>query len=161
LQRTALCAAADAARSARIESYSIRPAVDEDASALYALDHIASVSPDRRSMIDRAIREARMLVVGGDGAVAGYGIIRHEFFGRSFLELIYIAESSRGKGLGPKLIRALEQQSRSTSLFTSTNQSNTHMQHVLESLGYEASGIIHNLDPGDPELVDVKRGLRA
>ena len=57
---------------------------------------------------------------------------------------------------GPKLIEALEQQSKSTSLFTSTNQSNAHMQHVLAGLGYEPSGIIHNLDPGDPEVVYVE-----
>ncbi|MFN0205481.1 MAG: N-acetyltransferase family protein [Planctomycetota bacterium] len=143
-----------------MESYSIRPAVLEDTRGLYSLDHTALASAERRSTIDRAIREARILVVEHSGVVAGYGIISHEFYGRSFLELVYIAEPSRGKGLGPKLIRALEQQSQSTSLFTSTNQSNVHMQHVLESLGYEASGIIHNLDPGDPELVYVKHGLR-
>jgi hypothetical protein len=60
-----------------------------------------------------------------------------------------------------KLIETLEQRSRSTSMFTSTNESNLHMHHVLEHLEYVPSGIIHNLDPGDPELVYVKHGLRA
>lgn len=35
------------------------------------------------------------------------------------------------------------------------------MQHILEKLGYERSGVIHNLDPGDPEIVYVKRSVRA
>ena len=139
-----------------MEGYSIRRAVLADIPRLYVLDHVARDDADRRSSIDRAIREARSWVIEQDDLVLGYGIISHEFFGRSFLDLIYVEEQSRGQGLGPKLIEALEQQSKSPSLFTSTNQSNLHMQHVLEGLGYEPSGIIDNLDPGDPELVYVK-----
>jgi RimJ/RimL family protein N-acetyltransferase len=41
-------------------------------------------------------------------------------------------------------------------VFTSTNESNAHMRHVLEKLGYERSGIVHDLDPGDPELIYSK-----
>ncbi len=144
-----------------METWSIRQAVVADVSALYTLDHVAAVASVRRSFIDRAVREARCWVIETDGALSGYGIISHEFFGRSFIEMIYITERSRGHGLGPRLIRALELESKSASLFTSTNESNLHMQHVLEVLGYERSGTIDNLDPGDPELVYVKHGLRA
>ena len=42
-------------------------------------------------------------------------------------------------------------------LFTSTNQSNLGMQALLVRLGYEPSGIVHNLDEDDPELIYVKR----
>jgi hypothetical protein len=38
-------------------------------------------------------------------------------------------------------------------LFTSTNESNTPMRSLLREQGFEASGVIHNLDEGDPELV--------
>jgi GNAT superfamily N-acetyltransferase len=144
-----------------MEMWSIRQAVVADVSALYALDHVAAVASDRRSFIDRAVLEARCWVMDADGVLSGYGVISHEFFGRSFIELIYINERSRGQGFGPQLIRALELQSKSASLFTSTNESNLHMQHVLEVLGYERSGTIYNLDPGDPELVYVIHGLRA
>lgn len=41
----------------------------------------------------------------------------------------------------------------SQRMFTSTNQSNLKMQSLLAKLGYEPSGVIHNLDEGDPELV--------
>ncbi|WP_396150494.1 GNAT family N-acetyltransferase [Acaryochloris sp. CCMEE 5410] len=77
------------------------------------------------------------------------------------MDLIYIAEPLRSSGYGPKLLTFLEGQSQSNDLFTSTNTSNSHMQHVLEKLGYERSGVIHNLDPGDPEIVYVKRLVRA
>jgi len=144
-----------------MEGYSIRQAFPSDEGSIYTLDHMARDDYDHRSVIDRAIREARSWVIERHDVVLGYGIISHEFFGRSFLELVYSDEKYRNQGLGPKLIGALERQSKSKSLFISTNQSNVHMQRVLESLGYEPSGIIHNLDPGDPELVYVKRGLRA
>lgn len=83
------------------------------------------------------------------------------FFGRSFIDLVIIAQPLRSSGYGPKLLAFLESQSQSTDLFTSTNESNAHMQHVLEKLGYVRSGVIHNLDPGDPEIVYVKRPVGA
>ena len=100
-------------------------------------------------------------VVEMSDGIIGYGVISHRFFGRSFIDLIYIAEPLRSSGYGSELIAFLEGQSRSDDLFTSTNESNVHMQHVLEKLGYERSGVIHNLDPGDPEIVYLKRSVRA
>ena len=41
-------------------------------------------------------------------------------------------------------------------LFTSTNRSNAPMQSLLAKLGYRPSGVIENLDEGDPELVYMK-----
>ena len=42
-------------------------------------------------------------------------------------------------------------------LFTSTNKSNVPMQKLMEKLKYKKSGIVHNLDPGDPELFFFKK----
>jgi GNAT superfamily N-acetyltransferase len=139
------------------QSPQIRPATTADLPALLALDHIAVSEAERRAFIAQAVSEQRAWVVAVAGKVCGYGVIRHDFFGRSFLEMVYIAAEWRSQGLGPALIRFLETHSRSADLFTSTNQSNHHMQHVLAKLGYERSGIIHNLDPGDPEIVYIKR----
>ena len=105
----------------------------------------------------RLIVELKSLTESGE--IAGYGVISHDFFGRSFLELIYIDQEKRSKGYGPLLISFLEEQSKSQDLFTSTNESNSHMQRVLEKLGYQRSGIIDNLDPGDPEIVYVKKSV--
>ncbi|MEO0538637.1 MAG: GNAT family N-acetyltransferase, partial [Cyanobacteria bacterium P01_A01_bin.123] len=41
--------------------------------------------------------------------------------------------------------------------FTSTNESNLLMQALMAKLRYIPSGIINNLDEGDPELVYFKR----
>lgn len=139
----------------------IRKAVVNDIPALGDLAKIARSSFDRRDFIRSAVEDRRAYVVEISGDIIGYGVISHGFFGRSFIDLIYIAEPLRSAGYGPKLVAFLEGQSQSSDLFTSTNESNSHMQHVLEKLGYERSGVIHNLDPGDPEIVYVKRSVRA
>jgi len=58
-------------------------------------------------------------------------------------------------------IMSMQGLSRSDDLFTSTNRSNVHMIHVLENLGFQRSGVIHNLDPDDPEIVYVKQSVQA
>lgn len=139
----------------------IRQAVGKDLPALIDVDHIARTDSGRRDFIRDAIEARRTWILEVSSRVVGYGIISHEFFGRSFLDLIYVAESQRSRGYGPSLIAFLEDHSRSNDLFTSTNQSNSHMRHVLEKLGFERSGVIHNLDPDDPEIVYVKHSVRA
>lgn len=139
----------------------IRQAVPDDISTLSDLDQIARGSSDRRAFIQDAVQNSRAWVVEICDRIIGYGVISHGFFGRSFIDLIYIAEPLRSSGYGPKLLAFLEGQSQSNDLFTSTNKSNSHMQHILEKLGYERSGVIHNLDPGDPEIVYVKRSVCA
>jgi ribosomal protein S18 acetylase RimI-like enzyme len=135
---------------------SIRPTTPDDLAALLALDHIAAASAERRAFVERALAERRAWVISVAGHICGYGVLSHDFFGHSFLEMIYLAAEWRSQGLGPILIRFLETQSRTAAFFTSTNESNRHMQRVLQKMGYERSGIIYNLDPGDPELVYVR-----
>ncbi|MDV3350283.1 GNAT family N-acetyltransferase [Leptothoe sp. ISB3NOV94-8A] len=139
----------------------IRRAIVNDASTLSDLDHIARGSSNRRDFIRNTVESDCAWVVEISGEIIGYGVISHGFFGRSFIDLIYLAEPHRSSGHGPKLVAFLERQSQSSDLFTSTNESNSHIQHVLEKLGYERSGVIHNLDPDDPEIVYVKRSVRA
>lgn len=140
----------------------IRTVTSDDLSSLYAIDHIAGSDLKRKGLISNAINDqCAWLVESSDGHMVGYGILSHDFFGRSFIELIYIDERHRSKGYGSAVIRYLEQKSRSDDLFTSTNESNAHMQHVLTNLGYERSGTIFNLDPGDPELIYVKKSVRT
>lgn len=139
------------------DSAPIRPATAVDLPALHILDRVAQSEPERRAFIDRSVGEGRAWVIELAGQIWGYSVIGHDFFGRSFLEVVYIAAERRGQGVGPQLIRFMESQSRSADFFTSTNESNRHMQHVLEKLSYQRSGVIHNLDPGDPEWIYVKR----
>lgn len=139
----------------------IRQGRESDLSSLYRLDYEAQIAPQRKEFIRDAVLDERCWVLEADKDIVGYGIISHGFFGRSFLDMIYIDESHRSKGYGCQMISFLERYSRSDDLFTSTNESNTHMQHVLNKLGYERTGRIHNLDPGDPEIVYIKKSVSS
>jgi hypothetical protein len=51
---------------------------------------------------------------------------------------------------------AIEATCKEQKVFTSTNESNKAMQALLSQLNYKRSGIIENLDEGDPELIYFK-----
>lgn len=71
--------------------------------------------------------------------------------------MLYVHANHRRRGAGTALVQHLESLCQTPKLFTSTNLSNLAMQSLLAKLGYELSGVIHNLDEGDPELVYFKR----
>jgi len=135
----------------------IRLTTEQDLNILNELDHVARENSERQLFIRQATCECRAWVIEASGEIVGYGVISHAFFSRSFLELVYIDANKRSCGYGPRLISFLETQSKTEDIFTSTNESNSHMQQVLGNLGYEHSGVIHNLDPDDPEIVYVKK----
>ena len=41
-------------------------------------------------------------------------------------------------------------------MFTSTNESNAPMRALLDRAGWRPAGVVHYLDPGDPELIFVR-----
>ena len=78
------------------------------------------------------------------------------FFGRAFVELLIVHPACRRRGVASALMRHLEAICPGDRLFTSTNRSNAAMQRLCDSLGFQHSGVIENLDDGDPEIVYVK-----
>jgi GNAT superfamily N-acetyltransferase len=103
--------------------------------------------------IDRILRSATCLVAERDRTVAAYGALEYTFYEQGFVSMLYVAQPHRRQGIGRALMQALAARCDTPKLFTSTNQSNQPMQRLLTGLGYVPSGVIHNLDPGDPELV--------
>ena len=70
--------------------------------------------------------------------------------------MLYVQQDWRRQGVGQILLGYLEKVCHTHKLFTSTNLSNLPMQRLLAKLNYRLSGVIHDLDEGDPELVYVK-----
>ncbi len=133
----------------------IRAAASTDRDSLVAFDHVARSEPGRVRFIDRILRSATCLVAEPQGRVVAYAALEYTFYEQGFVSMLYVAEAERRQGIGGALMRALAARCMTPKLFTSTNQSNQPMQQLLDVLGYTPSGVIHNLDPGDPELVYV------
>jgi len=136
----------------------LRSARVDDLDAVCALDPLTRGDAARRKRIRAAFEEGFGWVAEADGVLLGFALAGPWFYGHPFLELLVVRESARRHGVGRALVRAVEARFAGAKLFTSTNQSNAPMQRLLASLGYTPSGVIHNLDPGDPELVFVRLG---
>jgi ribosomal protein S18 acetylase RimI-like enzyme len=135
----------------------IRQAESSDVDGMVDIDEIARADPVRSGVLRDAVARGECLVADEAGRVLGYGVLDYSFFGQGFIPLVYVRADCRRRGFGSRLVKSLEARCVAQKLFTSTNESNGAMQALLLQLGFEPSGIIHNLDPGDPEIVYFKR----
>ncbi|HWQ07578.1 MAG TPA: GNAT family N-acetyltransferase [Holophaga sp.] len=139
----------------------IRDARPADLEAVLAVDDLAATSPGRAAFIEQAILARTCLVMEDRGHILGYGVLEHSFFSNGFISMLYVAGSARRQGVGSALLQALAGRCTTRKLFTSTNTSNRAMQALLRQAGFTESGIVHNLDPGDPEVIYFKPGPRG
>jgi len=99
----------------------------------------------------------RVLLV--DAELVGFAVVG-EFFGHPFLERIATHPEHRRLGVAQALMTNLEIEFLAhpggDRLFVSTNESNTPMRTLLVKRGFKVSGVVENLDVGDPELFFVK-----
>lgn len=130
-----------------------RPATADDVASLCALDTVTPTDPLRVEQIATWVADGAAHIVECNGAVAGYGVITHDFFHAGMIEMVMIAQPFRRQGLGIGLVHHLTTLCRSKTLWSSTNQSNSRMQTLLEGAGFIRSGLIEGLDPGDPEVI--------
>ena len=135
----------------------IRDATPSDAPAMYAVDHMAAEEGSRRQHIREWVSEGNAVVAVTDDVVVGYAVLEYTFFGQGFISMLMVKKDSRRKGVATALITRLEERCETDKLFTSTNESNKPMQALMQSMLYELSGTVYNLDDGDPELFYVKR----
>ncbi|SRR5579885_376333 len=135
----------------------IERATSQDFEHICALDETVRRGPARRALIGTALAQARCAVARADGVVRGFVILTQNFFGHGFVELLVVHPDFRRRGLATALMRAAELDAPTEKLFTSTNQSNEPARRLFERLGFVPSGMIENLDDGDPEIVYFKR----
>lgn len=140
-----------------VSAAAIRKASPADLRAIASLSrggyraHTATYPPEE-------LRDAPECLVATLGeAVVGYVALDYSFYGNGFIPILFVAETARRSGVGMSLMRAIERRCKTPKLFTSTNQSNVPMRSLLAEIGFEPSGIIHNLDDGDPEVVYFRK----
>jgi ribosomal protein S18 acetylase RimI-like enzyme len=144
-----------------VETYRIRIARSSDTDTLLAFDLIAQGEPERQAFIRRAVEQGHCTVAEVEGKPVAYIIMERHFFGWPVIELMYVRTDYRQYGYATALMRHIEATCASAKLFTSTNLSNLPMQRLLEKLGYRISGVVHNLDEGDPEVFYFKQPAKS
>jgi len=143
-------------------SVEIRHATAADVKYICEADPIADRDERRHDYVSGAVRGemgrgVRVLEV--DGELMGYAVMG-EFFGHPFLERIATHTAHQRLGVAQALLANLEVEFLAhpggDRMFVSTNESNDPMRTLLAKRGYKVSGVVENLDPGDPELFFVK-----
>ena len=135
----------------------IRAANESDVEAVCSLDLIARGAKERREFIQSAVVSGACYVAVAEEEVIGYGVLTYTFYSHGNIEMLYVHSGHRRRGGGQALLQHMGSLCRTSKLFTSTNLSNLPMHALLAKLGYVVSGVIHNLDEGDPEVVYFKR----
>jgi ribosomal protein S18 acetylase RimI-like enzyme len=130
----------------------IRKASASDREALVACDPQAVPGSSRRRFIEERLRQDRCWVAELDDRL-GFEVLEDSFFGQGFVSLLIVQPELRRRGVGRALLAHALSVCSTPKLFTSTNESNTAMRALLRKMAFEPSGVIHNLDPGDPELL--------
>ena len=137
---------------------SIRQATENDTGSLCLLDQIArrGEEEERRRFIKKSVASGTCFVALRGDEIIGYGVLNYSFYDNGCIDMLYIDSKHRRCGAGTSLLRNMESICQTPKLFTSTNLSNLPMQSLLAKSGYVLSGVIHNLDEGDPEIVYFK-----
>jgi ribosomal protein S18 acetylase RimI-like enzyme len=131
----------------------MRPAEASDWKALAELDSVSAAgSAARSASIRRWCEEGSVTVAHSSLGPVGYGVLEYSFFEQGFITMLVIAPNARRRGVGARLLQALETICVTAKLFTSTNVSNHPMQQLLQRSGWRPVGLLHGLDEDDPEL---------
>jgi GNAT superfamily N-acetyltransferase len=109
---------------------------------------------ERQEYLSVAIEAGECIAYERRGQVLGFAVLkRRHFYGRDFIDLLFVAPDARLQGIGRSLVRASVIAATTARVFTSTNKSNLPMQALMRSEGWSWSGELDGLDEDDPELV--------
>ncbi|EMI5492751.1 GNAT family N-acetyltransferase [Providencia stuartii] len=130
-----------------------RLATPQDIDGLIEIDSIKT--HERALKIAQWVADKNCYLIEQETQIYAYAVLHYHFFDFGFIEMLMVSKQFRRLGLGVELINQLKLICTTSKLFTSTNQSNTAMQALLNHTQFLASGVIENLDDDDPELIYV------
>ena len=128
----------------------VRPADLHDLPALESFDQFHQVSIE-------IINAGGCIVAGFEGVPLAYAIISRHFYGRRFVEFLFVHPDHRRRGLADALLGFAEKDGVGEALWISTALGNFPIQTLLHRRGYKHSGVVHDLAPV-PELIYHKPG---
>ncbi|MEC2056258.1 GNAT family N-acetyltransferase [Peribacillus psychrosaccharolyticus] len=128
----------------------------QDLDEIMYIDSEVMGDTSRRSYIANAIELGCCISAREGDEVVGFLLYDTHFFDCSFISLLIVSPSKRRKGYASKMLDFMMRISPTAKVFSSTNRSNGSMQKVFAANGFIQSGIVENLDEGDPELIYFK-----
>lgn len=140
---------------------SVTKASIDDLDSILHIDIDVIGNDSRRDYIKHTIYEGRCVIVKEDNSISGFLTYDTNFFDCTFLSLIIVSPAKRRHGYASSLLSYMLSHSPTQKIFSSTNESNESMQAVFNTNGFVRSGIVENLDEGDPEIIFYTKKLRA
>ena len=135
----------------------IRGGQSEDIPACSSLA-IELIGPRRgQPFIQAALERGQLLVASDVRDVVGCLVYRTDWFNCTFVSLVVVKPDRRRKGIARDLYQAVEAESRSPRLFSSTDETNAASIRMHSALSFTPSGYIDNLPQGCRELLFYKR----
>lgn len=134
----------------------LRDAAEPDIDGIIAIDPVAATDETQRQRIREWVKSGCAIVVQIEERVVAYAVLEHTFFSCGFISMLIVHESYWRQGIATALVDRIEETCNTAKIFTSTNESNIAMRAFLTNKSYVTSGILHNLDVGDPELFFFK-----
>ncbi|MBN3526563.1 GNAT family N-acetyltransferase [Paenibacillus apiarius] len=134
----------------------IEKATSLDLESICQIDSSVIGNDSRKEYLSESIEKETCIIARMDGNPVGFAVFNTSFYDNCFIWLVIVHPQFRRKGIASGLIQYVEKNCPTSKLFTSTNESNVTMQKVCEALGFARSGVIENLDDGDPEIVFYK-----
>jgi GNAT superfamily N-acetyltransferase len=127
-----------------------------DVDLLSAVDPLTATNAERRKHLGRLLEQGFSWAALDDGEMVGFAVVTRNFYNFPFVDLVVVAEAARRHGAGSALMTHCAAAHDAERIFTSTNESNGPMRALLSKAGWRPAGVVHYLDPGDPELIFVK-----
>lgn len=141
---------------------SIRKAGRDDIAALVAVDPLLLTDTSRRRRIAGWAAAGQCHVAVRANRVVGYVALTRDFFHQPFIEMLIVGADERRSGVGLALVEhCIAETPPVAKLWSSTNRSNIAMQALLGRAGFVQSGVVHNLDEGDSELIYLRPPVKA
>lgn len=128
----------------------------DDLDKIVQIDSEVIGNKSRRNYIKNAIELGNCIIAKEGNSIVGFLIYNTNFFDCAFISLIIVSPTKRRKGYASYLMDFIMEISPTTKVFSSTNRSNYNMQQAFEKNGFVESGIVENLDEGDPEIIYFK-----
>ncbi|MBI3028700.1 MAG: GNAT family N-acetyltransferase [Candidatus Rokubacteria bacterium] len=116
------------------------------------------IGPRRaRPFTEAALDRRQLLVASDNGSLVGCLAYTTDWFNCTFVSLVVVKPDQRRKGIARELYRAVEAESTSPRLFSSTEETDAASIRMHSALGFTASGYVDNLPQGCRELLFYKR----